>query len=94
MVGTLFGPFGHLAFDHAGIDAVTAWFGAFSRKFPKQPFAPLLKRLGGSRITFRQAALQDLETAREREAIGIKIRELGGLEHQGTDHKMPQRQRI
>ena len=94
MLGSLLGPLGHLLFDHARIEAVAARFRPFLPEFPKQGFRPLRKGSWRAAAALREAALHDVKTPGEREAIGIEPLPLGGLEHQGANYEMPQRQRI
>ena len=59
--GAFFVPLRHLPFDHAGVDAVASWLGAFLAELPKERFAPLLEGTALAGVAFRM--LQPLPRA-------------------------------
>ncbi len=94
MLGSFFGPIGHLLFDDTGIDTIAVRIGPFTAELPKERLVPPAKGFRGSAVTFGQTTLQNLKTTGKREAVRIKINLPCRLEHQGSDNKMSQGQRI
>ena len=68
-MSSLWGPLGHLAFDRAGVDPVAAGADLFLAHLRQQGFVPVGQRLGGARVAFGEAALEDLQAAEERQAV-------------------------
>ena len=71
--GSFLGPFGHLAFDDSGVDAVAADGDLFLLQFPDQRGEPAGEGLRRVMLAFRQATFQHAEAARERQAIRVQL---------------------
>ncbi len=94
MLGSFLLPFRHLSLDHTRINSIAPRLNALLLHLPEQPAIPLRERLRIRAVTFRQSALENLETPQERQPIRVQAHGPGGLKHQRACHEMPQRQRI
>ena len=92
MFGSLPGPLGHFALDDSGVDAVAAGRDLFPLQFPDQRGVPAGERLRRVMLAFRQAAFQNAEAARERQAVRVQWLRPRRFDHPRADHEVGQRQ--
>ena len=87
-------PFGHLAFDDAGVDAVASGGDLLFPHFRQHGAIPCVECLAAGEVAFRKPALKDSEAADERQTVHIHSGLLCRLEHHRADDEMTDRQSV
>src|SRR6266851_863099 len=73
MLGAFLGELGHLPFDNAWVHPIASWLRSLLRQFRQQRTIPLLQTRRRRAVALRQARLQGVQTAGERQLIDVQV---------------------